>query len=134
MARRNLKLLLITPERELLSEPAESVVIPAHDGELGILPGRAPLMCMLGVGRLRYTRERQTRSFYVDGGFAQVQGEQVVVLTPTAVAIDQIPPDMVTHAERQRDELRSAQGPDAAEQRFLASRRVSVLRALSAGR
>ena len=44
---------VVTPERVVLETEARFVALPAHDGEVGILPGRAPLLVALGVGRLR---------------------------------------------------------------------------------
>ena len=55
---------VVTPERALLDERVDAVVLPMYDGELGVLPGRAPLIGRLGFGELRTTRgtimERRT--------------------------------------------------------------------------
>ena len=67
------------------TKPADFVVLPLYDGELGVLPGRAPLIGRLGPGELRLRRGDATRHFYVDGGFAQVRSNIVTVLTPRAV-------------------------------------------------
>src|SRR5262249_22816506 len=56
-----------------------------YDGELGVLPGRAPLIGRLGYGELRIRHGATTRRFFVDGGFAQVRSNVVTVLTPRAV-------------------------------------------------
>jgi|SRR5438105_3481674 len=81
----NLQCVVVTPERAVLDEPADFVVLPLYDGELGVLPGRAPLIGRLGPGELRLRRGDATRHFYVDGGFAQVRSNIVTVLTPRAV-------------------------------------------------
>ena len=59
---------------------AESVVAPAFDGEVGILPHHAPLMTLLGDGTLSIRQEGTTHSFQVRGGFLQVVDEQVRVV------------------------------------------------------
>jgi F-type H+-transporting ATPase subunit epsilon len=88
---RELQCVVVTPERALLDEPADYVVLPMYDGELGVLPGRLPLIGRLGYGELRLRRGGQVRRYYIDGGFAQVRANTVTVLTPramTAAAID----------------------------------------------
>ena len=81
---------VVTPERTLLDEPADFVALPLYDGELGVLPGRAPLIGRLGYGELRIRHGGQTRRFFVDGGFAQVRDDVVTVLTPRAMKAEEI--------------------------------------------
>jgi F-type H+-transporting ATPase subunit epsilon len=82
---RSLQCIVVTPERAVLDEPVDFVVLPLYDGELGVLPGRAPLIGRLGPGELRLRRGDAIRRFFVDGGFAQVRNNIVTVLTPRAV-------------------------------------------------
>jgi F-type H+-transporting ATPase subunit epsilon len=78
---------VITPEARLLETTASAVVIPAHDGQIGILENRAPLLCELGTGVLRIdTPDQGSMVFYVDGGFAQVLDNEVIILTERAAA------------------------------------------------
>lgn len=82
---------LITPEAQAFDGPVESVVIPAHDGEIGILPDRAPLLCKLGSGRMRVKLPGGAEeSWFIDGGFAQVLENRVIVLTQKAIKPGQI--------------------------------------------
>ena len=122
-----IKLLVITPDRQLLDEAVEAVVIPAHDGELGILVDRAPLMCELGIGQLRYTKHGVAHRVYIDGGFAQVLENRVVVLTQRAVPQDAITREVVTTAE---EEAAKISGHDAAtrEAQDRAQQRATVLK------
>ena len=64
---------VVTPERAVLECDAVSAVFPAWDGEIGILPGRAPLLCRLGLGILRAKTAEETHLFFIDGGFAQIE-------------------------------------------------------------
>jgi F-type H+-transporting ATPase subunit epsilon len=75
---------VVTPERAVLDEAADFVALPMYDGELGVLPGRAPLIGRLGYGELRIRRGEQQQLFFVDGGFAQVRANVVTVLTSRA--------------------------------------------------
>jgi F-type H+-transporting ATPase subunit epsilon len=76
-----LQVAVISPERVLYEGEASAVVAPAHDGEVGILPGHAPLMSLLGTGTLRLTGAGGTKEFRVSGGFLQVVDDQVRVVT-----------------------------------------------------
>ncbi len=81
---------IITPERQVLDVGADSVVIPAHDGQYGVLRGRAPLLCKLGIGAVKLTQAGRERRVFVDGGFAQVRDDNVTVLTQSAAEPEQI--------------------------------------------
>ena len=96
---------VVTPERAVLDESVDFVALPMYDGELGVLPGRAPLIGRLGYGELRTRRGNETRRFFVDGGFAQVRADVVTVLTPRALRAEEINPDAAAQA------LEAAQGP-----------------------
>lgn len=120
---------IVTPERQVLAEPADAVVLPAHDGELGVLHDRAPLLCELGIGQLRYTRAGRTARFFVDGGFAQVLDNHVTVLTKQAVPAGQITAEWVAEAEAAA-QASGGSGPDALLARDRARMRASALRRL----
>ena len=76
---------VISPEAILYEGTTDSVVAPAHDGEVGILTGHAPMMALLGKGVLRLGGESGQR-FNVDGGFLQVVDNTVRVVTERASA------------------------------------------------
>jgi F-type H+-transporting ATPase subunit epsilon len=81
---------VITPERAVLEADATFVAFPAHDGEVGILPGRAPLLFKLGIGALRIETREGTERFYVDGGFAQMVEDRLTILTEQAKRLNEI--------------------------------------------
>jgi F-type H+-transporting ATPase subunit epsilon len=87
---RSLQCVVVTPERAVLDETADFVALPLLDGELGVLPGRAPLVGRLGAGALRIRRGQETKWFYVDGGFAQVRANVVTLLTQQAIRANAI--------------------------------------------
>src|SRR5438094_3916777 len=89
---KQLKCVVVTPEKAVLDEPAEFVALPMYDGELGVRPGRAPLIGRLGAGELRLQQHGTTRRLFVDGGFAQVRADVVSVLTPRAMPAEEIDP------------------------------------------
>jgi len=81
---------VITPERVVLESDANFAAFPAHDGEMGILPHRAPLVCKLGIGAMRVESPGQKHTLFVDGGFAEVAGNHLTVLTQQAKTPDAI--------------------------------------------
>ena len=78
---KKLKCVVVTPERAVLDETADMVILPMIDGELGVQPGRAALVGRLGKGELRLNSGNQVRKWLVEGGFAQVRSDVVTVLT-----------------------------------------------------
>jgi F-type H+-transporting ATPase subunit epsilon len=81
----SLQLVVVTPEATVLDKQVDFVALPLYDGEIGIAPGRAPLIGRLGFGELRIGRDGASERYYVDGGFVQVAGDVVSVLTGRAV-------------------------------------------------
>jgi F-type H+-transporting ATPase subunit epsilon len=82
---KKLQCVVVTPEKALLDELVDFVALPLFDGELGVLPGRTPLIGRLGFGELRTNSADQVRRYFVDGGFAQVRDNVVTVLTSRAI-------------------------------------------------
>lgn len=120
---RVLQCVVVTPERAVLDEAVDFVALPLYDGELGVLPGRAPLIGRLGHGELRIRRDGQIRRFFVDGGFAQVRASVVTVLTPRAIAAEQINVAAATQALEEASH-RPATTPAAQEERQIAQERA----------
>ena len=85
-----LNVVVVTPEKTLLDEKAESVSLQMFDGEMGIFPGHSPMIGRLGYGELRMDTGQQVLRFYVDGGFVQVDDDIVSVLTDRAVEASDI--------------------------------------------
>lgn len=124
-----IQLVIVTPERQLLSHPVKSATLPGADGELGILPGHAPLITELGIGELSYQAEaepvRQSESGAAEKkysfedfvphvaiirGFAEVLGNRVTVLAETAEFAAEIDVERAKKA-LERAEKRIASGP-----------------------
>jgi len=78
------QLAVVTPEAAVLDIEASFVALPAHDGEIGVLRNRAPLLIKLDVGLLRAETADGTQRLYVDGGFAEMIDNRLTVLTEDA--------------------------------------------------
>jgi F-type H+-transporting ATPase subunit epsilon len=72
-----MRVTVISPERALFDGDADSVVAPAFDGLVGILPRHAPFLTLMGDGVLTVTQGSTKRAFHVAGGFLQVVGDRV---------------------------------------------------------
>jgi F-type H+-transporting ATPase subunit epsilon len=131
-----IRFVVVTPERRVVADTADAVVIPVHDGELGVLADRAPLLCELGIGQMRYRKGQRTRRLFIDGGFAQVDDNNVTVLTQNAVPVEEIGDETITEAERHATEVeraplgREGLTDEAVQARRLAHQRVRILRKL----
>jgi F-type H+-transporting ATPase subunit epsilon len=89
---------VVTPERAVLDEAVDFVALPMYDGELGVLPGRAPLIGRLGAGELRTRKGNHVHRFFVDGGFVQVRSNVVSVLTHKALKAEELSAEAATRA------------------------------------
>jgi F-type H+-transporting ATPase subunit epsilon len=119
---RELHCVVVTPERALLDQQADFIALPLYDGELGVLPGRAPLIGRLGYGELRIRLGAGTERFFVDGGFAQVRDNVVTVLTSRAVKAEDIDPVVVQRALEEAHQ--PAPTPEAQDARLKAQERA----------
>src|SRR5882724_4896493 len=118
---------IVTPERRVLQAQADSVVIPAADGKLGIMHNHAPLVAELQPGEIRLHTGAEIQRFAVSGGFVEVQHNQITVMAETAEMAHEIDVERARQAaERAKAELRSPGGTadlaqaDAALRRALA--------------
>jgi len=107
-----LQCIVVTPERTLFDQPAEFVALALFDGEIGIAPGHTPLVGRLGCGEMRIRREGQTDRYYVEGGFVEVQGDVVSVLTQRAVPAAEID-EAVAQEQLASARSRAAATPEA---------------------
>jgi F-type H+-transporting ATPase subunit epsilon len=101
----SLRLSIVTPTRAVVETDADLVVAPGSEGELGILPGHAPLLVALKPGVVRYTEGNRSSRVAIGGGFADVTQERVTVLAPSAEDPDDIDP---TEAEERRAQAAAA--------------------------
>jgi len=92
---------VVTPEKAVLDETAELVIVPMFDGELGVLPGRAPLIGRLGAGELRLKSGGAVKRYFVEAGFVQVRSNVVTVLTANARPAETVTAEMAATAAEQ---------------------------------
>ncbi len=101
---------LVSPERLLLSEPVEMVVVPGSEGDFGVLCGHAPMISTVRAGVIStYRGGGVDRRIFVAGGFAEVTPERCTVLADEAVALEDADRAAAqTRIEEARDDLAHA--------------------------
>src|SRR5271168_3323767 len=120
-----LQCVVVTPERAFLDDTVDFVAVPMLDGELGVLPGRLPLIGRLGFGELRTVRGQKVERYFIDGGFVQVRGNTVTLLTSKAVKAADIKPQAAEEALAAA--LKPAATPEAQEAQLKARDRARAL-------
>lgn len=130
-----LHLEVVTPQRVVLRERAEAVVVPSTDGYLGVLAGHAPMVAVVSVGVVQFgSFHGPKRRLAVSGGFMEVSANRVTILADTAELAEEID---VMRARAARDRAlarlrsRAADVDHARAQRALA-RALNRLRAAGA--
>jgi F-type H+-transporting ATPase subunit epsilon len=123
-----LTLEIVTPDRALVREEVDEVVVPGSEGELGILPGHTPLLTALKVGELWYRQGAEKHHLMIAFGFAEILPTRVSILAQIAERAQDID---TTRAERarQRAAERLARPGAQADQDFERAR-VAMMKAL----
>lgn len=104
---------VITPEKLVLREVVDEVIVPGLEGELGILPNHTPLISQLKTGVLSYKSGNDKVQMHVSGGFVEVLSDRVSVLSDVAERTDEIDLDRAQRArERAEKRLTSSGGDD----------------------
>ena len=109
-----IKLTVVTPERELLSETVVEVQLPGADGYLGVLPGHAALITELGVGELTYRPAGNAKPtvLAIMRGFAEVLPDRATVLAETAERAAEIDLARAERALKRAQERMSSGDPN----------------------
>ncbi len=108
---------IVTPEEQTFAADITQAIIPAYDGQIGILTNHAPTLTKIGVGSLRVDLVGGgSRHFLVDGGIAQVKENELTILTDDATAAGKIDAE-ASRAALAEAEARKETDPKAAERR-----------------
>lgn len=85
-----LNLEVVTPERIMLQEETQSIIVPAAEGLLGLLPNHAPIITGLNPGVIKYRQGADLHVLAIGGGFMEVSNNKVSVLADTAELPEEI--------------------------------------------
>lgn len=81
---------IVTPEGQIASEEVSELLVPGHDGELGILPQHTRYMAVLGVGEMAYRSNGEWQRLAVANGLIEIQPNRTIVLAQTAELAEEI--------------------------------------------
>lgn len=79
---------IVTPESATLDLSAEEIVVPAHDGQLGILANHAPLIAKLSDGEMKVVSGGKTELYHIKGGFLEIRNNAVSIITTESSAVE----------------------------------------------
>lgn len=96
---------IVTQDKSLFEGPADLVLAPGTEGELGILPNHAPLLTTLDMGVIRIKHEGEEQVFTITGGIMEVRPEIVTVLADLGENIDEIDEARAEAAKTRAQEL-----------------------------
>lgn len=124
---------LVSPERLLVDEPVEMVVVPGEEGDFGVLPGHAPVISTVRPGVIEIHEGSAVKSrIFVAGGFAEVSGDRCTVLAEGAMPVGDI--DRAAAQKDIQDISSELSGADEAERARLEARlRVAEARLAASG-
>ncbi|HZN03285.1 MAG TPA: F0F1 ATP synthase subunit epsilon, partial [Candidatus Polarisedimenticolia bacterium] len=124
-----LRLDVVTPERVLVAESVDEVILPGSQGSFGVLPGHAPLLTDLDIGPLVYRRGQERRELAVAGGFVEVLPDRVTVLAEVAEAPEEIDVARAEQAKERAEQRLKTAAPDTDYERAQQAMRKALLRA-----
>jgi F-type H+-transporting ATPase subunit epsilon len=114
-----LTLEIVTPDRSLVREEVDEVVLPGSEGYFGVLPGHAPLLSTMMVGEMWYRVGQEKRYLAIAGGFVEVLPDRVTVLAQIGERAEDIDVARAEAAKRRAEErLANPVDVDLARARF----------------
>ena len=115
---------IVTPDQQAFDERITQAIVPAHDGQIGILTDRAPLLVKLGIGALQLDIVNgQRRTLFIEGGIAQMKDNRLTIVTNEAIDPAEI------DAETARAEFAEASAQVATDEKSQADRQRRLQRA-----
>jgi F-type H+-transporting ATPase subunit epsilon len=94
---------IATPDRQVVRDSVSAVSVPGKEGEMGILPGHAPLLSLLKVGELSYRHGNLTHFLCISWGFVEVLPDRVIILAQTAERAEEIDVERAKRAKERAE-------------------------------
>ena len=117
---------LVSPEKLIFNDEVGMIIIPGKDGDLGVLPGHSKVMSSLRPGRVMVYGEDKNllKSFFVSGGFAEINPEKCIVLAESVDEINNLDKNKI---EKEIQELQNQDTEDSKQQLIIANAKVDAL-------
>ena len=119
---------LVSPENLIFNDEVGMIIVPGKDGDIGVLPGHSKLISSLRSGRVMVYGENKDllKSFFVSGGFAEVNPEKCIVLGETVEEINSLDKNSI---EKEIQELQNKDTDESKQQILIANAKIEALNA-----
>ena len=119
---------LVSPEQLVFNDKAGMIIIPGKEGDMGVLPGHSKLLSSLRLGRVMvYGEDKQLlQSFFVSGGFVEINPEKCIVLAEEVFEMAALDKSAI---ERQMQDLENEAGDESIQQYAIAKSKMEALNA-----
>ena len=117
---------LVSPEKLIFNDDVGMIIIPGKDGDLGVLPGHSKIMSSLRSGRVMVYGEDKNllKSFFVSGGFAEINPEKCIVLAESVNEMSELEKSSV---EKEIQELQSKDTEDSKNKLYIAKKKIEAI-------
>ena len=119
---------LVSPESLIFNDDVGMIIIPGKDGDLGVLPGHSKIMSSLRPGSVMVYGEDKNllKSFFVSGGFVEINPEKCIVLAESVNEISELDRSVI---ENEIQELLAANTDDLKDKLKIAEKKIEALNA-----
>ena len=119
---------LVSPENLIFNDEVGMIIVPGKDGDIGVLPGHSKLISSLRSGRVMVYGENKDllKSFFVSGGFAEVNPEKCIVLGVTVEEMNSLDKNLI---EKEIQELQNKDTDESKQQILIANAKIEALNA-----
>ena len=117
---------LVSPENLIFNDEVGMIIVPGKDGDIGVLPGHSKLISSLRSGRVMVYGENKDllKSFFVSGGFAEVNPEKCIVLGETVEEMNSLDKNSI---EKKIQELQNKDTDESKQQILIAYAKIEAL-------
>jgi F-type H+-transporting ATPase subunit epsilon len=119
---------LVSPENLIFNDEVGMIIVPGKDGDIGVLPGHSKLISSLRSGRVMVYGENKDllKSFFVSGGFAEVNPEKCIVLGEAVEEMNSLDKNSI---EKEIQELQNKDTDESKQQILIANAKIEALNA-----
>ena len=119
---------LVSPENLIFNDEVGMIIVPGKDGDIGVLPGHSKLISSLRSGRVMVYGENKDllKSFFVSGGFAEVNPEKCIVLAETVEEMNSLDKNSI---EKEIQELQNKDTDESKQKILIANAKIEALNA-----
>ena len=123
----NISFDLVSPENLIFNDKVGMIIVPGKDGDLGILPGHSKVISTLRPGRVMIYGEDKNllKSFFVSGGFAEINPEKCIVLAENVDELSSLEKSLV---EKEIQQLESQNEMKTNEQLLIAKAKLDAIK------